>query len=90
MDGSENIEWIGMASSASAQTLRYLSPQDNDTENILNKNAYYGDVFIDEKLLINYGVTYSIPIEEIIIFIARNKSKIRNSGFKTDLLPTTN
>lgn len=90
LDGSENIEWIGMASSASAQTLRYLSPQDNDTENILNKNDYYGDVFIDEKLLINYGVTYSIPIEEIITFIARNKSKFRNSGFNTDLLPTTN
>lgn len=90
LDGSENIEWIGMASSASAQTFRYLSPQDINTENILDKSVYYGEVFIDEKLLINYGVTYSIPIEEIITFIARNKSKLRNSGYNTDLLPTKN
>lgn len=88
LDGNNNFEWIGIASSASAQTVQYLTPKRDIDENVHNETAYYGDVFIEDKLLINYGVTYSIPIEEIITFIARNKSTLKEIGFRTDLLPT--
>jgi len=89
LDGIENIEWVGMASSASAQSVQYLSPRIENDELTPNKTSYYGDVFIEDKLLINYGITFSISIEEIITFIARTKSDIKSSGFDTNLLPTS-
>jgi len=88
LDGNNNFEWIGIASSASAQTVQYLTPKLDIDEKVHNNTEYYGDIFIEEKLLINYGVTYSIPIEEIITFIVRNKSVLRERGYVTDLLPT--
>jgi hypothetical protein len=52
------------------------------------QTQYFGNSIIDEKILINYGITYSISMEEIIIFIARNKSLLKKVGFDTKLLPT--
>ncbi len=89
LDGSNNLEWIGMASSASSQTVRYLKPIEDNDESIISDKAYFGDAFIDEKRLINYGVTYSISIDEILKFMSKNKSKIKESGFDTDLFSTS-
>ena len=89
LDGSNNLEWIGMASSASSQTVRYLKPIEENNKSIISDKAYFGDAFIDEKRLINYGVTYSISIDEILKFMSRNKSKIKESGFDTDLFSTS-
>lgn len=88
LDGSNNFELIGIASSSSAKTIKYLTPGENSNTNFQNERGYLGDVFIKKNVLINYGVTYSIPIEEIITFIARNKTIIKDSGFKAELLPS--
>jgi len=85
---SNNFDWVGIASSASAKTITYLRPEQENTKTVMAQNQYYGNSIIDEKILINYGITYSISMEEIIIFIARNKSLLREAGFDTELLPT--
>jgi len=89
LDGKNNLEWVGMASSASAKTIEYLSPvnSDNDSEILSFDN---NNIEVTEKLFINYGLTYSIAIEEIITFMARNKVVLRDLEFRTDLLPTRN
>jgi len=87
-NNSNSFDWVGIASSASANTLTYLRPEQTISENIMAQNPYFGNDIIDEKILINYGITYSISMEEIIIFIARNKMLLRKAGFDTELLPT--
>ena len=88
LDGSSNFEWIGMATSASAQTFQYLIPDQKSTDVTDYEGNYKGNINVDEKILINYGVTHSIAIEEIITFIARYRPIITEKGFHSDLLPT--
>lgn len=88
LDGNSTFELIGMASSASARSISFLRAEENTSSFLANGSRYFGDVYISENLLINYGVTYSVPIEEIITFIGRNKTTISNAGFDTNLLLT--
>lgn len=88
LDGSSDFELVGMARSASARSISFLRPEENTSSFLTNGSRYFGDVYIKENLLINYGVTYSVPIEEIITFIGRNKNAIRDAGFNTDFLLT--
>ncbi|NOY49144.1 MAG: trypsin-like peptidase domain-containing protein [Chlorobi bacterium] len=79
LDGGNDYEWIGIAGSAASQTLRYLEPDD---ENYPDS----GNIVVKKKQFINYGITYSISIEEIITFIAENSMNIKNVGIDADLL----
>ncbi len=79
LDGGDNYEWIGIAASAASQTLKYLEP---DNENYPDS----GNIVVKKKQFINYGITYSISIEEIITFIAENSMNIKNVGIDADLL----
>jgi len=89
-NNSNNFDWVGIASSASAKTFTYLRPEQKNSETVIAQNPYFGNNIIDEKILINYGITYSISMEEITIFIARNKSILREVGFDIELLSTNN
>lgn len=85
-EGSEDYVWLGMASSAASQSFEYLEPMKN-TVGFQNyhKEVYEGAI-VKNKQLINYGVTYSIPIEEIVTFVANNKLAINLAGFDADLI----
>ncbi len=82
-DGVPNFELVGMAASTSAKSIYFLKPAD---ENQLNKNneAYVGDVVVASERVINYGVTYSVTIDEIKRFLRNNKEVLESEGFFTD------
>lgn len=80
-DGVPNLEWVGMASSAAAQKVYFTKPGKKEPEFINPEEAYSGDLYIDHKKMINYGVTFNVPIESISRFLNDNRSLIEQEGF---------
>jgi len=80
-DGIPNFELVGMASSSAAQQSNILVADHDYTDSNETNNIYVGDIFIDNNKLISYGVTYSVTINEILIFIDSNKTEIEANGF---------
>lgn len=75
-DGVPNFEWVGIAKSAYATNENILKPQLEYHEQVYNpKVPYKGEVFVGVRKDINYGITYSTPIEKIkeCYFDNRNK-----------------
>jgi len=85
-EGSPDYVWLGMASSAASQSFDYLEPLESSKgfQNF-NEEVYEGAI-VKNKQLINYGVTYSISIEEIITFVDNNRQAIILAGFDADLI----
>ncbi len=79
-DGATNFELVGMAATASAQKNSVLSPNKSFDDKYNSGELYKGDVFVDISTLINYGITYSVNIDEIITFIDSNQKNLNNFG----------
>ena len=82
-DGVPNFELVGMAASTSAKSIYYLKPADEEQLN-QNNEVYHGDVVVAHERMINYGVTYSVTIDEIRRFLRSNKTVLESEGFITD------
>lgn len=80
-DGVPNFELVGIASSASAQTVNYLIPEKADEFYTNPDGSYDGKIFIDQKKDINYGVTYTVAIEEVTGFLRKNRNLLEKEGF---------
>ena len=83
-DGVPNFEWVGMASSSSAQSIHYLSPGDDNPQEITTSGTYSGEVYLDHRKAIHYGVTFSVRIEDVVKFLSQNKKLLQEKGFHTD------
>lgn len=83
-DGVPNFELVGIASSAAAQQIYYLKPGKESLEYINSEEKYNGDIFVDQKRDIKYGVTFNTSIEEVIAFLRDNKELLSRKGFDTD------
>jgi hypothetical protein len=79
-DGVPNFEWIGMAKSASADNFLYLQPDKQSLGVVNSEHPYKGDAYVQQKLAINYGVTFSVTIEAISDFLKKNRQTIENAG----------
>lgn len=81
-DGVPNFELVGLARSVSAQYNHILVPAKQRHEYAYNPEIPYQDeTYVIQKEDINYGITYTITIEEIVKFIERNKSNLIQEGF---------
>jgi len=74
-----------MASSAAAQQSNILVTNDEFKTNNDLQTPCDGDIFVDKKKLISYGITYSISIDEIITFINFNKKHILDARFDINM-----
>lgn len=83
-DGVPNFEWVGIASSAAAQNLYYVKPGKENPEFINPEQEYNGELYVDYKKSINYGVTYNITIETITGFINKQKPLLAEKGFDVE------
>ncbi len=83
-DGATNFELVGMASSSSAQSSRFLVPENNTDSKFNPLVPYDGNIFVDNSKLINYGVTFSVTINEIVNFIHSNEALLTEKGFYTN------
>lgn len=84
-DGIPNMELIGMASASAAQNSLLLSPDKKYKNDYYTEEKYNGAIFVDNTRLINYGVSYSTTIDEIITFIKSKKRLLEQNGFTSDM-----
>ncbi len=82
-DGVPNFELVGMAASTSAKSIYFLKPADEDQLR-QNNEAYVGDVVVSSERVINYGVTFTVTIDEIKRFLNTNKDLLESEGFIMD------
>lgn len=77
---SGRLEWVGMASAASAQTEFILMPEHADVRESGMLLPYDGRLYMEQTMRIDYGITFSVPMTSIRRFL-------QASGYWTDLLP---
>lgn len=85
-EGSSDYVWLGMASSAASQNINFLEPIES-SKNFNNLQVKVNEgAIINNIQLINYGLTYSISMEEIITFVDLHRQEISSAGFDADLI----
>jgi S1-C subfamily serine protease len=64
------LEWVGMASGASAQAESMLMPEKREIEETGMLLPYEGRLYIERVSRIDYGITFSVPMTAIQRFLA--------------------
>jgi hypothetical protein len=81
-DGVPNFELVGMVKSMFGDIEYILKPSDNFNYSKHNPLfPYSGELFVDKRLNVKYGVAKAIPVESIIEFIFTNKVLLNNLGY---------
>ena len=80
-DGANGFEWVGMVKSSPAADIFYLEPAINIQNQYNRAVPYHGTLHINKKKIINYGITFSVSIEEIVKFIKSVEPKLEQQGF---------
>ncbi len=79
--GSSHFEWVGIASSSSVSDIFYLEPNINKADAYSKSEPYKGELLINNKKMINYGVTFSVPMKEIVRFVKSIEPELKRQGF---------
>lgn len=66
---SEALEWIGLATSASAQTENVLWPEPRGLNEEGLLAPYEGRLYIQRTARIDYGITFSVPVTTVQRFL---------------------
>ena len=81
-DGVPNFEFVGIARSAAAEYEYVIRPTSSFDQTKFDLNfPYTGDLFVDYKANINYGVTHIVPVEQIQEFFKDNKRQLLDKGY---------
>jgi len=80
-NGSSRFEWVGMAQSSPATNIFYLEPSVNKTDVYSRSEPYKGELLINKKKVINYGITFSVSMEEIVRFVKSIEFELEQEGF---------
>jgi S1-C subfamily serine protease len=80
-DGAKGFEWVGMAKSSPAEDIFYLEPKTDNLKTYSKLTPYSGPQLINKKKMINYGVTFSVSMEEIVRFVKSMASRLEQEEF---------
>ena len=81
-DGVPNFELVGLAKSAAAEYEYLIRPNSSlDQTNYDLHFPYTGDLYVDYKANIQYGVTHVVPIEAIQTFFRDNNEFFLRLGY---------
>ncbi len=81
-DGIPNFELVGMVKLVSAHSSYVVTPgKDYGSEEFDSSVPYRGDVFVERKTEIEYGITQAIPVEKIREFLEENSALLANKGY---------
>ena len=67
------LEWVGLATSASAETEYVLFPEDRVIEEEGMLLPYSGPLYLERTGRINYGITFSVPLTAVEEFLRRHR-----------------
>lgn len=80
-----NFEWVGMAYSSAAERDRYIVPDPQKEHRYDRMELYDGQLFIEEKSFIKYGITRAISMVSIREFVEDNGQIMIQRGFNPNL-----
>ena len=81
-DGAPNFELVGMVKSGTVHRHFNLIPNSDDPDFSYHpKKDYGGEILVEERGDIKYGVTRIMTVEKIIDFIENSKTSLEDSGF---------
>lgn len=81
-DGVPNFELVGLAKSAAAEFQIYVQPPENfDFAHYDPQTPYEGELFLESRPMIQYGITNVIPIETIVRVLMHNKRLLASYGY---------
>lgn len=80
-DGIPNFEMVGLVRSVPAEYENVLKPVPSDEPTEYNPILpYKGNLYVEQRVNMKYGITRVIAVEEIIDFIKENKSYLESRG----------
>lgn len=81
-DGSPNFELVGLVRMVSGHVTYVLTPQSNSgTIDYESGTPYAGEIFVERKTEIEYGVTQAAPVEQIREIIEENSNLLTGKGY---------
>jgi hypothetical protein len=81
-DGIPNFELVGMIKLVSAHTSYVITPgKDTGSAEFDSSVPYTGDLFVERKTEIEYGVTQAISVERIREFLEANAALLSRRGY---------
>jgi hypothetical protein len=85
-DGIPNFELVGMAKSVSADYYYFVTPgKKYDSRQVSSIAPHTGDIFIEQRGEINYGITNAVSMELIQQFLDINRLRIMEAGLQPQL-----
>lgn len=85
-DGVPNFEFVGMAKSVAADYQYILTPGSHFQSQTFDPNLpHTGEIFVEHKGEINYGITRTLSSENIVSFLAKKRFAIENAGLDPEL-----
>lgn len=83
--GIPAFEWIGLARSTSASREWYVVPEIGAASEHIGQRPYHGDLFLEEKAMIHYGITHIISSTRIKNMLEDNAIQLLSKGY--NILP---
>jgi len=81
-DGIPNFELVGIAKSAAAEYLYLLTPPSDFDQSMYDPNLpYNGELRVEYRADIQYGVTNVVPIESILVLLKENEDYFDKLGY---------
>jgi hypothetical protein len=74
------MEWIGMITSAMGERELYLAPEDEIQTEYNPEIPYRGEIYVKNRPVIYYGISYAVDIDEIRIFVGQYAGELRRRG----------
>ncbi len=79
--GIPAFEWVGLARSTSASREWFVVPDEGDVSEYIAQRPYHGDLFLDQKALIHYGITHVISSSRIKNVLSENADHLMTHGY---------
>lgn len=83
-DDFESFEWVGMASSSAANNEFTVVPDEKKIDAGERLQPYEGDLFVEKRSYLAYGITQAIPTNKILSFLDEHQDKIRGVRLNID------
>lgn len=78
---SEELEWVGLARAAATRPELRLVPSPDAQGSQGFATPYDGPVYLRDMESIRYGITFSIPVDEVRAFVADQRSQLVDAGY---------
>ena len=74
-------EWVGMLSSSTSSIEYVLVPEQINMNDYRPEIPYTDTIYVERKNRINYGITHAVSINQIRIFLERNRDILSEFGY---------